>query len=165
MKFLIRFGVLIGAWYFLYKFLIKPSRIYDELIIDTLTKASAYTLNLFGFETFLVDVYSRDFFNLIHLSDSQGVMVGPECDGLVVISLFVFFIIAFPGAWKKKLWYIPAGAFFLMLLNIIRISILAYLVKYSPEWLEFNHDYTFTLMIYGVVFLLWYVWVNKLSKN
>ena len=34
-------------------------------------------------------------------------------------------------------------------------------VQYAaPEWLKFNHDYTFTVLVYAVVFGLWYGWVR-----
>jgi len=165
LKFLVRFGLLIGLWYFIYTYFIKPSFLYDALIIDKLSNSAAWILRLFGFEPILVDGRFEGYSNLIMLPESGGVLIGPECDGLIVVSLFVFFIAVFPGPWKDKLWYIPAGTALLFFLNIIRISVLAYMVKASPEWLSFNHDYTFTILIYSVVFLLWYIWVNNLSKN
>lgn len=165
MKFLIRFGILLGLWYFLYTFLIKPSFLYDAIIIDKLSRTSAWLLEFFNFNPILIDGRFEGYSNWIRLPDSGGVQIGPECDGLIVISLFVIFVLVFPGPWKKKLWYIPSGIALLFLLNIIRISALAYMVKESPEWLSFNHDYTFTIIIYSIVFLLWYIWVNKLSKN
>jgi hypothetical protein len=36
--------------------------------------------------------------------------------------------------------------------------ILARIQATAPDWLEFNHDYTFTVLIYGLVFALWYLW-------
>jgi exosortase family protein XrtF len=156
--------VLLGLWYFVYTFFIKPSFIYDALIIDKLSRGAHFVLKLFGVDSILIDGRFEGCANLIQLPGSAGVQIGPECDGLIVISLFVFFVLVFPGPWKSKIWYIPSGTVLLFLLNIIRISVLAYMVKESPEWLSFNHDYTFTIIIYAFVFLLWYVWVNKLSQ-
>ena len=28
----------------------------------------------------------------------------------------------------------------------------------DPEILDFNHTYTFTILVYGYVFYLWYLW-------
>jgi hypothetical protein len=36
-------------------------------------------------------------------------------------------------------------------------------VHWNENWLSFNHDYTFTLIVYSFVFLLWWIWVNKFS--
>jgi hypothetical protein len=34
----------------------------------------------------------------------------------------------------------------------------------SPESLEFNHKYTFTLLVYSLIFALWMLWVNRYSN-
>ena len=51
----------------------------------------------------------------------------------------------------------------IFILNIFRIALLtAGLYKY-PEYGAFLHDILFPLVIYGVVFVLWIVWVIKFS--
>ena len=40
----------------------------------------------------------------------------------------------------------------------IDVVVLARMQATAPEWLEFNHDYTFTVLVYGLVFALWYLW-------
>ncbi|MFZ9550238.1 MAG: hypothetical protein ACO28Y_08960 [Bacteroidia bacterium] len=42
---------------------------------------------------------------------------------------------------------------------------LAWLSKFHPQWLLFNHNYTFTASAYILVFVLWMVWVKRLSKT
>jgi hypothetical protein len=38
------------------------------------------------------------------------------------------------------------------------------LIQYkAPEYLDFNHHYTFTVIVYAFIFLLWMIWVNKFS--
>ena len=52
-------------------------------------------------------------------------------------------------------------------LNVSRVVALALIVVYAPDQLDFHHSYTFTLFVYGVVFLLWilrikiYKWIKK----
>lgn len=36
---------------------------------------------------------------------------------------------------------------------------------YAPQYLNFNHTYTFTFIAYSVVFGLWILWVNKFSDT
>ena len=33
----------------------------------------------------------------------------------------------------------------------------------DPELLDFNHDYTFTIIVYAFVFMLWYIWIQRFS--
>ena len=60
-----------------------------------------------------------------------------------------------------RLWYIPLGLALIHLSNLIRIASLVLILLYSPESLAFNHDYTFTIFVYAVIFALWYGWVCK----
>jgi len=35
----------------------------------------------------------------------------------------------------------------------------------APQYVEFNHTYTFTLFVYGIIFLLWMWWVKSSLKE
>lgn len=66
----------------------------------------------------------------------------------------------------KKLLFLISGIFIIHLVNIIRTSALTYMEKEYREYLDFNHNYTFQLIVYGVVFILWYYWTVKfILKN
>jgi exosortase family protein XrtF len=95
---------------------------------------------------------------------THGVWIGEPCNGIKVMGLFAIFIIAFTGSFKHKLWFIPLGFLILHTANAIRISVLTIVSAINPENLEFNHDITFQIIMYGIVFLLWYWWVNKFSS-
>ena len=75
--------------------------------------------------------------------------IGAPCDGVVLYALFIFFILAFPGSVKHKLWFIPLGALSVFYLNVLRIVGLAIIMDINEEWLAFNHDYTFTIIVYA----------------
>ena len=47
------------------------------------------------------------------------------------------------------------------LINAIRIVALAIIVDVNPDWLYFNHNYTFNIIVYSFVFILWYIWAKK----
>lgn len=70
----------------------------------------------------------------------------------------------FPGPWKHKLWFIPLGLIIIHLVNVFRISGLAYYLKYTPpqEYWEFSHDYIYRPFFYVVMFALWIWWVEKI---
>lgn len=86
------------------------------------------------------------------------------CNAVSVIILFVAFVLAFSGKLKTTLLFILFGVFSIYIINVSRIAILVVLLFYFPEQNHFLHGTLFPLIIYGFVFLLWIVWVNKFSK-
>jgi exosortase family protein XrtF len=85
------------------------------------------------------------------------------CNGLSVIILFISFIIAFSGKRKTTILYIIGGSILIHFFNVLRISFLCFLIYHFPEYQTLLHGVVFPLFIYGVVFLLWIIWVNKFS--
>lgn len=86
------------------------------------------------------------------------------CNAVSVIILFVSFVLAFSGKFKTTLIFILSGILLIYALNVARIAMLAVLLFYFPEKGHFLHGTFFPLVIYGLVFLLWVIWVNKFSK-
>jgi exosortase/archaeosortase family protein len=75
----------------------------------------------------------------------------------VLFALFAIFILSFPGRWLRKLWFIPLGIAAIHAANILRIvSLLLIQLYFGEEALKFNHDYTFTVFVYSIIFALWY---------
>jgi len=85
------------------------------------------------------------------------------CNGLSIIILFISFIIAFSGKARTTILFIISGSLLIHILNVLRISILCVLLYYFPEQQHLLHGVVFPLFIYGVVLLLWIIWVNKFS--
>lgn len=85
------------------------------------------------------------------------------CNAISVIILFAAFIFAFSNRWKKTGLYILIGILIIHILNILRIALLTYALYYYPAYEELLHGTIFPLFIYGVVFLLWILWVTKFS--
>lgn len=85
------------------------------------------------------------------------------CNALSVMILFVSFVIAFSGKWKTTALFITFGLFIIHLFNVFRIALLSSAIYHFPDYQDFLHSVIFPLIIYGVVFLLWIVWVNKFS--
>lgn len=89
--------------------------------------------------------------------------IGNPCNGLELFALFAGFIICFPGNVKTKLWFIPIGIIIIHFVNVLRAVALAFIQFKAPEYLDFNHHYTFTVIVYSIIFLLWMAWVNRIS--
>ncbi|MBA4321020.1 MAG: exosortase family protein XrtF [Flavobacterium sp.] len=86
------------------------------------------------------------------------------CNGLSVIILFISFVIAFSGKLKPTILFIIGGSLLIHILNVVRIALLCILMYYFPKQQNLLHGVIFPLFIYGVVFILWIIWVNKFSK-
>lgn len=86
------------------------------------------------------------------------------CNAVSVMILFISFIIAFSGKFKQTFFFIISGVVLIYILNVIRIALLTVLMYNFPESKHFLHGVLFPLIIYGLVFVLWIIWVNKFSK-
>jgi len=87
------------------------------------------------------------------------------CNALSVIILFIAFVIAFTGKFKSTVLFILLGSILIHLLNIARIVLLSIALYHFPKYEHILHGVIFPLIIYGVVFLLWVIWVNKYSSH
>ena len=162
-RFLIVSTILYLSWYFFYEFYLKQSSLIDEIVIDSLVNLGEKILHLLGYAT---NEYSDGVYRVhFGVAGSRGVTIGAPCDGIVLLALFIVFIIAYPGPLKHKVWYLPAGLILIHLINVLRVTALALIVFHRQDWFAFNHDYTFTLIVYSVVFGLWWVWITKFSKS
>jgi exosortase family protein XrtF len=85
------------------------------------------------------------------------------CNAISVIILFISFVIAFTGKFKNTTLFIILGIVLIHILNIARIALLCVALYHLPKYEHLFHGVIFPLVIYGVVFLLWVIWVNKYS--
>jgi len=86
------------------------------------------------------------------------------CNALSVMILFAAFVVAFSGKLKQTVLFILGGSVLIHILNIARIALLAVLIYNFPQHENFLHGVVFPLFIYGAVFALWVIWVNKYSR-
>ena len=169
-KFLITFIPLIITWYFTYHYLYK---IDDLLNFDSdlltgfskiLSSQSNFILSIFNFQTSIEIHGDMVVAKIIDYPYSHGVWIGEPCNGIKVFGLFAIFILSFKGDLIKKLIFIPIGILIIHFLNIIRIALLTYISAVNPYILDFNHNITFQLFIFGSMLTLWYIWIIKFSK-
>lgn len=104
--------------------------------------------------------------NYMHfLKNGNYIIINNSCSGLKQILQFVLLFLVYPGPWRKKLWYIPLGVLLVHLTNIIRIAGLSVVTINVPQHWEFSHDYIFRPLFYVVIFSMWVLWVEKISKK
>lgn len=154
-RFLFTVLVLYIAWYLLYDLWLHPNETIDLLVVDSTIFLSKFLLEGMGYTVFTGAE------RVIGVDGSGGLWIGDNCNGIALFALFAVFIMAYQGKIKTKIIYIFLGILSIQLLNVARVIGLAILDTHSRAWTEFNHTYTFNIFIYGYIFLLWMVWVNK----
>ena len=170
-KSVIRFVVLFLGTYlvltFLYSWYLQSSdgsEYPPDFITNLVAKQSSDVLNGLGYDANIAPHESQPtmklFVNNVYLA-----RIIEGCNAVSIIILFVAFIIAFAQRWKKTLLFIVAGMALIYGVNIVRIAILAIALYKFPQYNEVLHSVVFPGIIYGMVFLLWMVWVRGLKQK
>src|ERR1700752_3719051 len=162
-RFFVFASVLYLTWYILYQLFVKPHTQTDEKLISLIIANAGFILKLFGFAVYQ-STEDKDL-QLIGVDGAHPIWIGAPCNALTLFMFFALFVIAFPGSVKKKLWFIPLGIVIIHFANVLRIICLAAINYVAPQYIEFNHTYTFTLFVYGIIFLLWMGWVKVALKE
>lgn len=158
--FLLKAVLLYITWFIAYDFFIATDGRADAFLNDFVAKHAAAILSILGFEGSTAPGAAQ---TLIKIQGIDVVGVGNPCNGMELFALYAGFIICFPGPWKHKLWYVPAGMLAIHFINVLRAAALAIIQLKAPEHLDFNHHYTFTIVVYAFIFLFWVIWANRFS--
>ncbi len=126
-----------------------------EFLTVWLYKLSSMALNVIQFP-------HKAFDNCLYF-DYGYIDIIQSCSGLKQFYQIFFLLLFFPGKWKPKLWFIPLGMIVLYIVNVLRIIILSYVLKYFPEYWHFSHDWILRPFFYVVIFYLWMYYLKKLS--
>ena len=163
------FLLFLGKFFLVYLILTSIYRIYiatscDDCIDGITENVSVLTeklSNLIGVKLSVVPNYMN--YNIVY-NNKVTARIIEGCNAISVIILFIAFIVAFSGKLKQTLFFILGGSLFIYVLNILRIIVLSILIYYYPSQEHILHGVIFPLIIYGAVFILWVIWVNKFSK-
>lgn len=162
LRFLTFAGLLYLGLYLVYQFVVRKYTYYDQGFIRLIIYSADFFLKLLGYKTFMV-LQDIDL-QVIGIDGSNGVWIGSNCNAITLFGLFAVFIFAYPGPAKHKAWFVPAGILAIHLLNVLRVVALAMIANSAPEYLDFNHTYTFTFLMYSFIFLLWMFWIKRFGS-
>lgn len=164
-NFLLLSILLYGVWLFAYELVLKPDGRLDHLITENISYFICLGLDWVGFSPhFSIAEKIGETFIFLSTSTFPLIRVGASCNGLELLVLFSIFIICYPGNFKSKLWFIPAGCLTIHAVNIIRNFILTLMAEAKSPYFELFHRYIFIFLVYGIIFLLWMWWAGKQSK-
>jgi exosortase/archaeosortase family protein len=157
-RFILTYFLLMGAFLFLMRYEpilqhIDINNIYSKSIVS-ITHA---VLNL-------LNVKSTCHGTIITLPGiSLDVKFG--CNGLEAVMIYVVAILAFPARWKMKLIGIFAGFILIQIINIIRITALAYAAVYFQAQFETIHTYVAQGFMIAVVLGIFFIYLHYATRT
>lgn len=162
LTFLIMYGVLTFV-YKIYLDLSEDSPYYPDYFTSLVAKQSDALLQTFGYTSEIKNHPDEPSVKLF-LNGTYVARIFEGCNSLSIIILFISFVVAFSGQLKTTFLYVLAGSVLIYVVNLLRIVVLSVGLYRYPWREEVLHAVIFPLIIYGMVFLLWMLWVNRFSK-
>ena len=125
----------------------------ESSLKSLLASTSLWVLKTMGYKAYMVGV------DLIRVDGYGGVGIGNYCLAIELMVLFTALIVSYPSPLKSKLWFIPLGLFLIQFVNVLRIIALSLFTVHAPEYAEFNHHFTFRILVFIFILVLynWYI--------
>lgn len=163
-RFLVTASILLVSWLCVYHLYIRKHTRFDRNLSRLVVEQASSLLHFFdpSFHATISTLSETDLHRVCY-NGRCVVGVGRPCNGLELFALFAGFILSFPGSWKNRLWFIPLGIVLIHCMNIVRVASLSIIQLNWPQYLDFNHKYTFTILVYACTFAMWMLWVKKFS--
>lgn len=118
--------------------------------------AAGFVLDLFGAE-------ARAEGTTLYLG-TKAVEVVRGCDAMEPIAFYVAAVIALQTPWRAKLVGLLAGVPLLVLLNLVRILLLALISAKAPELFETAHIVVGQTVFVLCTLCLWFVWALRATR-
>lgn len=97
----------------------------------------------------------------IYYNEKKIIYIENSCNGFIAFLRYIYIILCFPSATKRKFIYILFGLLAIHILNVFRCAGLGYINLYYQPYFRFAHDYLFKGIIYGSIFILWVLFLRK----
>lgn len=141
----------------------EGSKYYPDYVTHLVAKQTNTLLNGLDYDAKVIPHPDEASMKII-INEKFVARVIEGCNAISIIILFLSFVVAFSGKFKTTLFYCFAGSIIIYAFNLFRIVILSIGLYHYPWRQEVLHTVIFPMLIYGVVFVLWMVWVNRFSK-
>ena len=165
-RFILTFLLVYAVMTFGYKFYLQLSTgevYYPDYMTHLVALQSADLLQTLGYDAQVLPHPNEASMKLI-INEEYVARVIEGCNSVSVIILFMAFILAFSGRFKTTVIYILVGSVLIYVANLVRVVILSVGLYHYPWRKDVLHTVIFPAIIYGMVCLLWVVWVNRFSK-
>ena len=154
---LVRFALialaLYGVWFVVYETWLGPDGRLDLFVAHLVAQGAAGVLTLLGYSARVVG-------DEVWATPTVGAWVTTGCNGLSTIALFTGFVLAYPGTWRRRALFIPLGALFVFVVNVVRVAVIVVILDRLPQHEDLAHVLVAPSVFYVTVFVLWVVWVR-----
>lgn len=158
LPFVAKLAIFSAIWFTVDHFLLGSGNLIDRQLNGIIVSTSVNLLELLGFATF-----SYDF--VFGVAGTSGLEIIDACNALTIMALFSGLLFAFPGYSMRKILFIFFGILIIHCMNIIRVVGLAYIQAYHFSYFPLVHDKVSINIFYGVVFVLWMIWIHKETQE
>ena len=144
-----------AVWFVLYDLWLLPDGTVDAWLSHAVAGWTGAVLAPF-YDTVVVDG------RIVWLSveTRSGVLIENGCNGLSALSLFVGFVVAYPGTWARRAVFIPLGLLALVVTNVVRCAVLLLVAHHVPSLFDSVHGFHALFVFYVVIFGLWVLWAH-----
>lgn len=166
-KFLLRSFIIFVVWKLLYHLLLFPVRMPDKQLTNVTTYLTQQLLYI-NYPNATITTESKDVplpRNIIYLNNKKVVGIADGCNGLELYILYIGFLIAFSGSFKKVTQFAMIGVAIIFVLNTFRSYAITLLNINGSSLTEVAHHYIFKLFIYGIMFLLWMRFTKTIEQH
>ena len=98
--------------------------------------------------------------NTIYLAHSTWI-VSTECTAIFTMLIFSAFVLIYPSTLWAKGIALLAGVPFIFAANIVRLLLMAWIDRLSPQYSADFHNYVWQVVFIVMVVFMWLVWLDK----
>lgn len=88
----------------------------------------------------------------------------PACNAVNFMGHFLCFVLAFPLPIRSKTLFIPVGLSVIYMLNILRLTGLAFAAQFIPQYFNVIHSWIWPAIIYSIIIALCLFWITITEK-
>lgn len=164
LKFFVTYFLLVAVYNgYLQKSQMKDDFYQTSSITTAVANQTVKLLSAFDYDVQAIQ-HDKEMSVMLVIEGKYTARVIEGCNSISLIILFVSFIVAFSGTLKATLLFSVLGGVFIYVVNVLRIAFLTVMIYKYPNQIGILHDMVFPAIIYGTIFLLWVLWVNKFSN-
>jgi exosortase/archaeosortase family protein len=123
-------------------------------LVRFIIEQSNNVLRFMGYESY---THNR----MVWIVGANGIDVGNYCIGIQLMYYYIMLLLVTPMSMTKRLIGIPVGIAITFLLNIVRVSGLALVALYIPQYMFIAHDHVFNIIVFGTLIGFYYLLIKE----
>ena len=165
--FFIKLIALVIVWECSYYLFLKPHRIPDKFLTDTITAASAKCINLFTNQESHISwwIVKNSTSDILIQNGKTVFLIDDICNALDLILIYLGMIILLPNSLKRKLVFSIVGVIALIMADTVRVSCLFWISMKYHSFFNLSHHYVFTILMYILIMAGWLLFIKNYKKH